>query len=118
MAARRSRKTKRAGKRQETASGRVERISSRGNGPIDIYHHLLTISPWALFLTGIDETVSQAVHARHTDEANEIRGNDRLADILTRAEDGRRLIDLRRFRDTVEANDSTRSEAPSRKVKA
>jgi inward rectifier potassium channel len=67
---------------------------------------------------GIDETFSQAIHARHTYEADEIRWNHRFADILTRAEDGHRRIDYRRFHDTVEAQESERSEAPSRKVKA
>ncbi len=67
---------------------------------------------------GIDETFSQTIHARHTYEADEIRWNHRFADILTRAEDGHRRIDYRRFHDTVEAQEPARGGAPSRKVKA
>jgi inward rectifier potassium channel len=69
-------------------------------------------------ISGIDEIFSQTVYARHTYEANEIRWNHRFADILTRAEDGHRQIDYRRFHDTVEAQERARVEAPSRKVKA
>jgi len=69
-------------------------------------------------ISGLDETFSQTIHARHTYEAADIRWNHRLADILTLAEDGHRQIDYRRFHDTVEADQSTRSGAPSRKVPA
>ncbi len=69
-------------------------------------------------ISGIDETFSQTIHARHTYEASEIRWNHRFADILTRAQDGHRQIDYRRFHDTVEAQEPARLEAPSRKVKA
>lgn len=69
-------------------------------------------------ISGIDEIFSQTIYARHTYEASEIRWNHRFADILTRAEDGHRQIDYRRFHDTVEAEDAARSGAPSRKVKA
>jgi len=51
MAKRRSRKTKRASKREEdTVFGRVERIADRGDWALDFYHHLLMVSPWTLFL--------------------------------------------------------------------
>jgi len=50
MAARRSRKTKRAAKRDGTVFGRVERIADRGDWALDFYHHLLTVSPWTLFV--------------------------------------------------------------------
>ena len=69
-------------------------------------------------ILGLDETFSQTVHARHTYEASEIRWDHRFADILTRAEDGHRQIDYRRFHDTVEATQPVRGEASSRKVKA
>jgi inward rectifier potassium channel len=69
-------------------------------------------------ISGIDEIFSQTIYARHTYRADEIRWNHRLADILTRAEDGHRRIDYRRFHDTVEAEESTASEPPSRMVQA
>jgi inward rectifier potassium channel len=69
-------------------------------------------------ITGIDETFAQAIHARHTYEATEIRWNHRFADILTRTEDGHRRIDYRHFHETVEVEESAPSGAPSRKVKA
>jgi inward rectifier potassium channel len=52
-------------------------------------------------LTGIDETFSQTIHARHSYIAAEIRWNERFADILTTAEDGRRIIDYSRFHETI-----------------
>ncbi|HEY3918773.1 MAG TPA: ion channel [Stellaceae bacterium] len=69
-------------------------------------------------IVGIDETFSQTVYARHDYDAGDIHWNRRLADILSRAEDGRRSIDYRRFHDTVEASDSPRGAATPRKVKA
>ncbi|NJL87587.1 MAG: ATP-sensitive inward rectifier potassium channel 10 [Leptolyngbyaceae cyanobacterium SM1_1_3] len=48
-------------------------------------------------LTGIDETVSQTIHARHSFVSEEIRWNHRLADILLWTEDGRRAIDYTSF---------------------
>lgn len=52
-------------------------------------------------LTGIDETVSQTVHARHSFLAREILWNVRFADILSRLSDGRRVIDYRGFHDVA-----------------
>jgi inward rectifier potassium channel len=69
-------------------------------------------------IMGLDETFSQTIHARHTYEAAEIRWNHRFADILTRAEDGHRQIDYRRFHDTVAAQEPAQGAPPSRKVKA
>ena len=43
---------------------------------------------------------------------------ERRAAIYARAEDGHRLIDYRRFHDTIEAKQPARSEAASRKVPA
>jgi inward rectifier potassium channel len=53
-------------------------------------------------IVGVDETFAQTVYARHSYEANELHWNHRFADILTRSEDGRRVIDYRRFHDTIE----------------
>jgi len=52
-------------------------------------------------LTGLDETSSQTVHARHVYRADEIVWNARFVDILSRAEDGQRRIDYRRFHEVV-----------------
>jgi inward rectifier potassium channel len=48
-------------------------------------------------LTGIDETFSQTVHARHSWLADEIIWDVRFVDILSRLPDGRRQVDYRRF---------------------
>lgn len=52
-------------------------------------------------LTGIDETVAQVVHARHSYSANEILWNSRFVDILHHAPDGHRYIDYNHFHDVV-----------------
>ncbi len=52
-------------------------------------------------LTGIDETVSQPIHARHSFIAEEIAWNMRFVDILSKTSDGRRCIDYSRFHDVV-----------------
>ena len=52
-------------------------------------------------LTGLDEMVSQTIHARHSFTAREILWNMRFVDIFSRAPDGRRLIDYTRFHDVV-----------------
>ncbi|PAX53806.1 ion channel [Brunnivagina elsteri] len=52
-------------------------------------------------LTGIDETVSQPIHARHSFIAEEIAWNMRFVDILSKASDGKRCIDYSRFHDVI-----------------
>ncbi|MBD2449799.1 ATP-sensitive inward rectifier potassium channel 10 [Nostoc sp. FACHB-152] len=52
-------------------------------------------------LTGIDETVSQVVHARHSYSANDILWNNRFVDILHHAGNGHRYIDYKHFHDVV-----------------
>lgn len=52
-------------------------------------------------LTGIDETVSQTVHARHYYVTEEILWNMRFVDIFSRKPDGRRLLDLTRFHEVT-----------------
>lgn len=54
-----------------------------------------------ILLAGIEEALSQQVHVRHSYSAEEIFWHHRFADILTRLPDGRRLIDLRRFHETL-----------------
>ncbi|MBN3958223.1 ion channel [Nostoc sp. NMS8] len=52
-------------------------------------------------LSGLDETVSQVVHARHTYGANEILWNSQFADIFHHTPDGHRYIDYNRFHDVL-----------------
>ncbi|MBD2257526.1 ion channel [Pseudanabaena sp. FACHB-2040] len=54
-----------------------------------------------VILTGIDETISQTIHARHSFLAQEIFWNYRLRDIFCWTKDGRRAIDYSSF-DLVE----------------
>ncbi len=48
-------------------------------------------------LTGLDETLSQSVHARHAWSPAQILWGRRFADVLVTLPDGRRAIDYRRF---------------------
>ncbi|MEC4813600.1 MAG: ion channel, partial [Scytonema sp. PMC 1069.18] len=52
-------------------------------------------------LTGLDETVSQTIHARHSYIAEEILWNVRFVDILSRTRDGKRTIDYSCFHDVM-----------------
>ena len=52
-------------------------------------------------LTGIDETVSQMVHARHYYVTDEILWNMHFVDIFTKKSDGHRVLDLHRFHDVT-----------------
>jgi inward rectifier potassium channel len=51
-------------------------------------------------VTGIDETMSQAVHARTSYLAHEVLWGHRFADVFTQTKDGRLAVDYRRFHDT------------------
>jgi inward rectifier potassium channel len=50
-------------------------------------------------LVGLEATLAQTVHARHTYRAQDIVWGARFVDILTRMPDGRRHVDYRRFHD-------------------
>jgi inward rectifier potassium channel len=52
-------------------------------------------------LTGLDETVSQMIHARHYYLAEEVLWNRRFVDIFYTKSDGRRVIDYNRFHDVT-----------------
>ena len=54
-------------------------------------------------LTGVDESLSQTVHARHAYSPDQILFGHRFVDVLTWMPDGRRAIDYRKFDDTVPA---------------
>ncbi len=51
-------------------------------------------------LIGLDETLSQTVHARHSWDAERIVLNRRFVDVLVDNEDGSRTMDLTKFHDT------------------
>jgi inward rectifier potassium channel len=53
-------------------------------------------------LIGLDGTFSQTVHARHSYVADEIVWNRQFADILSRGEDGARIVDYGHFHDLAE----------------
>ncbi len=53
-------------------------------------------------LTGIDETLSQTIHARHSYLARDIIFNARFADLITLLPNGRRRVDYTRFHDVIE----------------
>ncbi|ACK66909.1 K channel inward rectifier conserved region 2 domain protein [Rippkaea orientalis PCC 8801] len=55
-------------------------------------------------LTGLDETFSQTIHARHSYSSDEILWNMRFVDIFSRTSDGRYQIDLSRFSDVIPLN--------------
>ncbi|MDF0553693.1 ion channel [Kamptonema sp. UHCC 0994] len=52
-------------------------------------------------MTGLDETVSQTIHARHSYVAGEILWNVRFVDILSKSSDGKRFVDYSRFHDVI-----------------
>ncbi|WP_218082634.1 ion channel [Anthocerotibacter panamensis] len=52
-------------------------------------------------LTGIDETVYQTIHARHSFVTEEILWNMRFVDIVSQTPDGQRTIDFSRFHEVV-----------------
>lgn len=54
-------------------------------------------------LTGVDESLSQTIFAQHTYGADEILWGREFIDILSRMDDGTRVVDYRRFHDTVES---------------
>ncbi|MBD2457202.1 ATP-sensitive inward rectifier potassium channel 10 [Nostoc sp. FACHB-87] len=60
-----------------------------------------TNSVLMISLTGIDETVAQVVHARHSYGTNEILWNHRFVDILHHTSDGHRYIDYNHFHDVL-----------------
>jgi inward rectifier potassium channel len=59
-------------------------------------HTLLMVS-----VSGIDETVAQIVHARHSYSANEILWNNRFVDIMHQTPDGHRYVDYQHFHDVL-----------------
>lgn len=57
-----------------------------------------------LIMTGLDETLSQVIHARHSFIVSELRYEARYADVLGGlADDGRRVLDFGQFHSTLPA---------------
>jgi inward rectifier potassium channel len=54
-------------------------------------------------LIGLDDTISQTVHARHSWDHDQILFDRRFVDVLADNEDGTRTLDLTKFHDTVSA---------------
>jgi len=52
-------------------------------------------------LTGLDETVSQTIYARHTYVSREILWNMRFVDIISKTKEGNRFVDYSRFHNVV-----------------
>ena len=52
-------------------------------------------------LSGLDETVLQTIHARHTYASRDILWNMRFVDIISKTKDGNRFVDYSRFHDVV-----------------
>lgn len=78
--------------------------------PIDESSPLYGVSPEALVasnativvtLNGIDETVTQVVHARHSYAPQDILWNYRFVDLVYKTPDGHRYIDYKHFHDAV-----------------
>ncbi|MGL5059367.1 MAG: ion channel [Microcoleus sp.] len=62
----------------------------------DLVEHQAEI---VITLTGLDETVSQTIHARHSFVASEVLWNMRFVDIIARTPNGKRAVDYTRFHD-------------------
>ncbi len=63
-------------------------------------------------LTGIDETFSQTIHARHSYIASEIFWHHRFADILHHTPEGYRAVDYSRFHDILPLAEYAPDHAP------
>ena len=67
-----------------------------------------------VILAGLDETLSQTIHARHVYRPDAIRWHRRLRDVLTRDARGHYVIDYAHF-DEVEADPAAPPPSPDRK---
>ncbi len=52
-------------------------------------------------LSGVDETVTQMMYARHTYAPQDILCNYRFVDLMSKAENGDRFLDYKHFNDVV-----------------
>ena len=65
----------------------------QSGGGLDIVREII------ITLTGVDETFSQTIHARHYYGDEDIRLGTRLADIMVRLSDGSFALDFAKFDD-------------------
>jgi inward rectifier potassium channel len=56
-------------------------------------------------ISGVDEGLSRSVHARHVYPASRIRWNARFRDVVRVRDDGKRVIDYRKFHKTAPVGD-------------
>jgi inward rectifier potassium channel len=70
-------------------------------------------------ISGFDEGLEKTVHARHVYPASRIRWRARFRDIVRLREDGRRVIDYRKFHKTVPVDDAEPApeRAPARRAR-
>jgi inward rectifier potassium channel len=70
-------------------------------------------------ISGFDEGLEKTVHARHVYRASRIRWNVRFREIVRLREDGRRVIDYRKFHKTVpvEAAPAPAERTPGRRAR-
>ncbi len=69
----------------------------------------------AISVSGLDETVSQVVHARHIYAAQEVLWNHQFRDTVCIGEDGHRYIDYGVFHDVVPLEEELRVESEGKK---
>jgi inward rectifier potassium channel len=69
-------------------------------------------------LTGLDETTSQTIHARHTYQVSDLVWDARFVDVITMHPDGRRVVDYGRFHETLPVDPPAAEAAPAPDVKA
>jgi inward rectifier potassium channel len=62
---------------------------------------LATNSTVVVTLSGVDETVTQMMYARHTHAPQDIFWNYRFVDMVSKAENGDRFLDYKLFNDVV-----------------
>jgi inward rectifier potassium channel len=67
-----------------------------------------------VILTGLDETLAQTIHARHSFTADEILWGYQFVDILGRSADGRRAIDFQSFHRVKPVNEVDQAQIPPR----
>jgi inward rectifier potassium channel len=63
-------------------------------------------------VTGLDETLSQSVHARHSWSVEQILWRHRFVDVLVTLPDGRRAIDYRKFHEVAPDDPRPAGQAP------
>jgi inward rectifier potassium channel len=78
---------------------RIDRSSPLHGGPATLEPLLAQKAELYLTFTGLDETMSQPIHARHRYRLDQIVYNARFADVLSIDDHGHRTIDYSRFHD-------------------